>query len=102
MNKLVKHFLHGVLYYTNLPLRVASLLGLSSVALSFILVCYYLVRYLKGAIDVPGWTTLVLLILFFSGLILFALGVMGEYLIRVLQEVRRTPQYVIMEKEIDE
>jgi dolichol-phosphate mannosyltransferase/undecaprenyl-phosphate 4-deoxy-4-formamido-L-arabinose transferase len=102
MKKLVKQFLHAVFYYTNLPLRVASLLGLSSVALSFILVCYYLVRYLRDAIIVPGWTTLVLLILFFSGLILFSLGVMGEYLIRVLQEVRRTPQYVIMEKEIDE
>jgi glycosyltransferase involved in cell wall biosynthesis len=101
MKKLVKQFLHAVFYYTNLPLRVASLLGLSSVAFSFILVCYYLFQYLRGGIDVPGWTTLVLLILFFSGLILFSLGVIGEYLIRVLQEVRRTPQYVIMEKEFD-
>jgi hypothetical protein len=57
---------------------------------------------LRGATTVPGWTTLVLLILLLSGLILFSLGIMGEYLIRILQEVRATPQYVIMEKEIDE
>lgn len=102
MKKLVKQFLHAVFYYTNLPLRVASVLGLSSVVLSFILVCYYLIQYLRGGISVPGWTTLVLLILLLSGLILFSLGVIGEYLIRILQEVRRTPQYVIMEKDIDE
>jgi len=102
MKKLVEHFLHGALYYTNLPLRVASLLGLSSVGLSLVLVCYYLIQYMRGAISVPGWTTIVLIILFFSGVILFSLGLMGEYLIRLLQEVRRTPQYVIMEKDFDE
>lgn len=102
MKKLVKQFLHGVLYYTSLPLRISSVLGLSAVVLSFILLCYYLVQYLRGAISVPGWTTLVLLILFFSGLILFSLGLIGEYLIRILQETRMTPQFVIMEKEIDE
>ena len=102
MKKLVKQFLHAVFYYTNLPLRVATLLGLSSVVLSVILSCYYLIQYMKGAIGVPGWTSLVLFILFFSGLILFSLGIMGEYLIRILQEVRKTPQYVIMEKEVDD
>jgi dolichol-phosphate mannosyltransferase/undecaprenyl-phosphate 4-deoxy-4-formamido-L-arabinose transferase len=102
MKKLLKQFFHSITYYTNLPLRVASMLGLSSVIFSFILLCYYLIQYLRGAIGVPGWTTLVLLILFFSGIILFSLGIIGEYLIRILQETRRTPQYVIMEKEIDE
>jgi len=102
MRKLIKQFLHGVLYYSNFPLRVTSVLGLSCVVLSFILICYYLAQYLRGAIGVPGWTTIVLMILFFSGIILFSLGVIGEYLIRILQETRGTPQFVIMEKEIDE
>ena len=100
--KLLKQFFHSITYYTNLPLRVASMLGLTSVAMSFILVCFYLIQYLRGAINVPGWTTLVLLILFFSGIILFSLGIIGEYLIRILQETRKTPQFVIMEKDIDE
>ena len=102
MKKLIKQFLHGLLYYTNLPLKFVSVLGLSSVAFSFIMICYNMVQYLRGAIGVPGWTSLVLLILLFSGLILFSLGIIGEYLIRILQEVRKVPQYVIMEKEIDD
>ena len=102
MKKLIKQFLHGLLYYTNLPLKFVSVLGLSSVGFSFIMICYNMVQYLRGAIGVPGWTSLVLLILLFSGLILFSLGIIGEYLIRILQEVRKVPQYVIMEKEIDD
>jgi hypothetical protein len=59
-----------------------------------------MIAYLTGAITVSGWTTLVLLILFFSGIIMFSIGIVGEYLLRIIQEVYRTPQYVIRDKEI--
>lgn len=81
-----------------LPLRVVSLAGLATSGLSLILMLFYLVRYLLGAILLPGWTTIILLLTFFSGIILFALGVIGEYLFMVLKEVRGRPLYVIREK----
>ena len=100
IDKLVRHFLNGILYYSAIPLRTVSYLGLMSALLSVMLSCYYFTRYLLGKITVPGWTTVVLLLLFFSGMIMFSLGIIGEYLLRIIQEVRGNPQYLIREKDV--
>ncbi len=99
-DKLLRHFLNGILYYTAIPLRTVSYLGIMSAFLSVTLSCYYFIRYLLGKISVPGWTTVVLLLLFFSGMVMFSLGIIGEYLLRIIQEVRGNPQYLIREKDI--
>ncbi|MBN1846525.1 MAG: glycosyltransferase family 2 protein [Sedimentisphaerales bacterium] len=99
--KLLRHFTHGILYHSFLPLKGIFLLGLGSFCLSMLLGILYLVMYLAGLITVSGWTTIVLLILLFSGIIMVSLGVIGEYLFRIIQEVYRTPQYLIREKEIE-
>lgn len=98
--KLVRHFLHGVLYSGTLPLKAVAALGIICLFLCAALSAYYLVAFLVGIITVSGWTTLVLLILFFSGTIMFSMGIIGEYLLRILQELSRTPQYVIKDKEV--
>jgi dolichol-phosphate mannosyltransferase/undecaprenyl-phosphate 4-deoxy-4-formamido-L-arabinose transferase len=83
---------------TVVPLRVVSVLGLLTCLLSVVLIGFYLVRYLTGTIGVAGWATMVLLLTFFSGAILLSLGVFGEYMVRVLREVRQRPMYVIRER----
>ncbi len=88
----------NICHASMLPLRAVSLAGLAASSLSLMLMLFYLVRYLLGAILVPGWTTIILLLTFFSGMILFALGVIGEYLFMVLKEVRGRPLYFIREK----
>jgi dolichol-phosphate mannosyltransferase/undecaprenyl-phosphate 4-deoxy-4-formamido-L-arabinose transferase len=98
--KLLKHFMHGILYNSILRLKTVFVLGITCLCLCVALGAYYLIAYLRGAITVSGWTTLVLLILFFSGIIMFSMGIVGEYLLRIIQEVRRMPQYVIKEKEV--
>ncbi|MHC4665965.1 MAG: glycosyltransferase family 2 protein [Planctomycetota bacterium] len=100
MAKLLTHFAHGILYNSTLPLKAVFILGIACLCLCVALGAYYLIAYLTGAITVSGWTTLVLLILFFSGIIMFSMGVVGEYLLRIIQEVYRTPQYVIRDKEV--
>jgi dolichol-phosphate mannosyltransferase/undecaprenyl-phosphate 4-deoxy-4-formamido-L-arabinose transferase len=100
MTKLVRQFLHAVLYYSTAPLKAIFWVGITSILLSFILACYYLIRYLMEEITVPGWMTLVLLVLFFSGSIMLSLGIIGEYLLRIVQEVRWSPQYLIRDKEM--
>lgn len=73
-----------------LPLRMISAAGLLASVLSGGLLCYYLIKYFMGGISQPGWTSLVILITFFSGLILLSLGVIGEYIARVLGELQKS------------
>jgi hypothetical protein len=56
------------------------------------------VRYLQVGIAVPGWMTLALLLVGISGFNFFAFGLIGEYLLRVLQSVQHTPQYVVRQQ----
>ena len=81
-----------------LPLRAVSFLGMGICAISVVLVAVYLYRYFTGQIGVAGWTTVVILISFFSGVILLSLGVIGEYLVRILRDVRGAPRYVERER----
>lgn len=97
--KLIRHFLNGILYHSDLPLKAVFFLGIGCLILSLGLGLFYLARYLTGAIGVSGWTTLVLLVLFFSGIGMFSLGIIGEYLLRIIQEVKRGPQYIIRDME---
>lgn len=73
-----------------LPLRMISATGLMAATLSGLLLCYFLLKYFTGGITQAGWTSLVILVTFFSGLILLSLGVIGEYLVRVLRELQST------------
>jgi dolichol-phosphate mannosyltransferase/undecaprenyl-phosphate 4-deoxy-4-formamido-L-arabinose transferase len=81
-----------------LPLRLVSYLGLTAAFAAFFLAVYYLVKYYVGGIGAPGFMTLVILIIFFGGMTLLSIGLIGEYLIRIIAEVRRPPRFVIREQ----
>ena len=98
--KLIRHFFHGILYHSTLPLKGVFLMGLLSMFMAFALGGYYLMLFFMGRIKVPGWMTLVLLVLFSSGAIMFSLGIIGEYLLRITQEVYHAPQYLIRDKDV--
>jgi len=98
--KLVGHFFHGILYHSTLPLKGVFCMGLLSMLVAFALGGYYLTLFFIGRILVPGWITLVLLVLFSSGAIMFSLGIIGEYLLRITQEVYHAPQYLIRDKDV--
>ncbi len=83
---------------TLLPLRLLSFLGIFICGLSFLFAAVVLFKYFTRQIGVPGWTTLSLITSFSAGLILFALGVLGEYLGRVLKEVRGAPPYIVRDR----
>lgn len=80
-----------------LPLRLISATGLIAASLSGLLLLYFLFKYFTGSVTQAGWTSLVILITFFSGLILLSLGVIGEYLVRVLRELQGGPAVAIRE-----
>lgn len=78
-----------------LPLRMISVTGLLASMLSGGLLCYFLIKYFMGGIALAGWTSLVILITFFSGLILLSLGVIGEYIARVLGELQKSDVTIV-------
>lgn len=71
-----------------LPLRIVSVMGVFASLFAMVLTLIFMYNYLTGYTQVAGWTSLVILVSFFSGLILLSIGILGEYMIRVLREVK--------------
>ncbi|WP_024300662.1 glycosyltransferase family 2 protein [Methyloversatilis discipulorum] len=87
----------GLTSFSVLPLRMASLIGLLLSSIAFAYGLYIVVEKMLLGIDVPGWPTVVVSIMFFSGVQLLFIGVLGEYLARVYEEVKGRPPYVVAE-----
>ncbi|MBD5517496.1 MAG: glycosyltransferase family 2 protein [Lachnospiraceae bacterium] len=99
--RLVKDFFHNISNNTALPLIFLRNIGLFAFVLSGILGLYYMIRYFVVGISIAGWTTIILVLLFFSGLTLLGLGIVGEYLYRVLEETKKLPNYMIRKSNTD-
>lgn len=93
--RLVRIVMDNVFSVSVLPLRLVSYVGITAAVGSFALTMYYLLKYLFGGIVVPGFMTQVILIIFFGGMTLLSIGLIGEYLIRIIDEVRGAPRFVI-------
>lgn len=91
----VSVFLRHVTGYSLYPLRIATLIGFFASSLSFLLGGYFLIDYLTNDVHVEGWITLVLLMVFFNGLILICVGLIGEYVGRIYLTITSKRQYVI-------
>jgi len=93
--QLVRLALHGLTAFTTLPLRAVSLAGALVAALALGYGAWVVVEELVYDISVPGYPTIVVSIMFFSGVQLLSLGVIGEYLGRVFEEVKRRPNFLV-------
>ncbi len=90
------HFaVEGITAFSVAPLKVATKVGLASALLSFALGIYFFVRALAYGDPVPGFPTLIVVVLMLGGLQLLAIGVLGEYLGRLSLESKRRPLYLI-------
>ena len=92
----ITDFINGVTSYSLKPLYLGIIFGLISMIISFLLIIYAL--YLKlNALAIPGSTSIIISISFFSGIILFTLGIIGIYLARIFEQTKGRDQYVIKE-----
>lgn len=96
--KLFLYSLEGVTAFTTKPLAMASLLGMSFMFISFASIILLCIRQLWWHTSVSGWTSLICVIVFFCGIQLFCLGIIGQYLSKTYMEVKRRPHYIIREK----
>lgn len=96
--KLLRYAVDGIVSFSTFPLRVAAIIGgvVSCAALVY-LICV-LVEYFTIGIDVPGYPTLLSAVLLAGGLLLLALGILGEYLARTYEQVKQRPIYLIREE----
>jgi dolichol-phosphate mannosyltransferase len=88
--------LDGILSFSSRPLRLATNFGLLSIVVAFGLLVYGLVRYVEGDV-VRGWTSTIVTILFLGGIQLFTIGIIGEYLSRIYDEIKGRPLYIVDE-----
>lgn len=96
--RLFKDFFLNIIMNSSLPLRLISYAGFGISLMSFIIALFYAGRYIFWGKTVVGWTSLMVTITFFSGFILLSLGIIGEYLIRILKENYKLPNYTEREK----
>lgn len=90
--------LSGLTAFTTLPLRVWSAVGAVISLLAIVYAACVAVSTLLFGNPTPGWSTLVVGLMFFSGVQLFSIGILGEYLGRVYEEVKRRPMYLVADE----
>ncbi len=93
--KLIRLATDGIISFSDVPLRLSAYFGFAVSGASFVLGVYMLVRHLVFGATVAGYTYIIVSIFFTGGVLLLALGVIGEYIGRINTEVRNRPLYVI-------
>lgn len=96
--RLIRFALDGITSFTTIPLRIWSYLGLAISLLAFTYILVFIGKTLLFGSDVKGFPTLFVAILFFSGVQLISLGVIGEYLGRIYEEVKARPLFVVADE----
>lgn len=96
--RLCKLALDGITSFSSWPLRIWSFIGATIALLAFAYAMFLVARTLAHGVDVPGYASLMVVVLFVGGVQLVGLGVLGEYLGRVFEEVKERPLYLIMDR----
>jgi glycosyltransferase involved in cell wall biosynthesis len=96
--RLLRFALDGIISFSTIPLRVWTVLGLFVSAIAFLYMLIVLFNTFMFGDPVRGYPTLMVTVLFFAGIQLISLGVIGEYLSRVYEEVKARPLYLVSEK----
>ena len=95
--KLLNYAVEGIIGYSTAPLRLATVLGTVSGIVAVLYLIGVIVEKLFFGIDVPGYATMIVLILFFGALQLFCIGIIGEYVGRTFEQSKNRPVYIAKE-----
>lgn len=97
-NKLISFALNGILSFSKLPLKISISIGILFSLFGFIYAIYSTIMYLINKANIPsGWTTIIVFQSITAGLILIVLGIIGEYIGAIFDEVKNRPLYIIDE-----
>jgi dolichol-phosphate mannosyltransferase len=93
--KLFQLAFDGIVSFSTVPLKLALVTGLVVSAGGFLLILFLVYLRLRLSFDLPGWTSLMVIVLFLGGIQLFTIGIVGEYIARIYEEVKRRPLYLV-------
>ena len=99
--KLIELAMDGIMSFSTTPLRIAFCCGLVVSLTAITYAIFIIARTLVYGVDVPGYASLLVIVLTLDGIQLLALGIIGEYLGRVFTEVKRRPGYLVQEARIN-
>lgn len=100
-SKMFSFAFDGITAFSNLPLRLATYMGFLVSFVSFLVILYTLYqKYINGNV-VQGWSSLMVSILFIGGVQLICLGIIGEYLGRIMDNVKQRPLYIVRESNVN-
>ena len=94
LGKKIKLTIDSLLSFSDIPIRYMSVLGFFTAFLGFIYAVYVFWSFVNGT-PVEGWSSLMVAILVIGGVQMMMLGLLGEYLWRTIDEIRKRPRYVI-------
>ena len=100
--RLARDLIFDITAHSAFPLIVVRNIGILSFIFSFCLGIFYLIRYFLYGTSVEGWTSLMLVCLAFFGLTLLSIGIIGMYLMNILNEAKKMPHYVVRREETDD
>ena len=98
--KMIRFALDGITGFSNLPLKFATIAGFIVSGVTFLVSLYALYARFVSKDFVPGWTSLILAVLFIGGVQLICIGIIGEYISRLSANVRKRPLYIVDESNV--
>lgn len=101
LKKMLRLAFDGITAFSDKPLKMASAIGIISAILSLLAIIYALISYFIFDSAVSGWTSLIISVLFIGGVQLITIGIIGEYIARINNDVRNRPLYIIEEENIE-
>ncbi|MFK7774893.1 MAG: glycosyltransferase family 2 protein [Saprospiraceae bacterium] len=100
--KMLHFALDGITAFSDVPLKIVTYFGFMVSVIAFLVAIYALLAKFVWENSVPGWTSLMIAILFIGGIQMIAIGIIGEYLSRMNHNIRNRPLYIIRESNIND
>lgn len=102
LRKMLRFALDGITAFSDKPLKIASGLGIVAAIVSLLALVYALVAHFCFNSTITSWTSLILSVLFIGGVQLITIGIIGEYIARINNDVRNRPLYILEENNMEE
>ena len=99
--KLFKYSIDGIVSFSQVPLSIASLFGVIMTGFSFLFLAFIIIRKLIFGDPVAGWASLICTMLLVGGIMLFCLGIIGQYIAKIYMECKHRPHYIVSETNND-
>ncbi len=96
-SKMLRFAINGITSFSAKPLRFSLYLGVLVAGISVVYAIYAIAQFVRGHV-IPGWTSILLSVLFIGGSILINMGIMGEYIARIFSETKNRPLYFIKDQ----